>query len=63
MEIFIFRPPGGKYENISRGSQVDSIYVDFSMTLDMAIIDTLIQKVMNFGFREVLIDWIVSYLT
>lgn len=47
---------------LNSGTQVDSIYLDFSKAFDSVNHDILIRKLFNFGVRGSILSWLKSYL-
>ena len=51
------------FEAFKVGSQVDSVYIDFTKAFDTVNHRLLLQKVWNAGIRGTLHRWLQSYLT
>ena len=49
-------------ENLDKGFQMDSIYLDYSKAFDKADLDLIIKKLDNLGIRNKALTWIKSYL-
>jgi hypothetical protein len=49
--------------NSSKGSQVDSVYLDFAKAFDSVVHSKLLHKLVSFGISGNLMGWIESFLT
>ena len=49
--------------SIESGSQIDSVYTDFSKAFDRVVISLLIHKLSALGFHSSLLRWLSSFLT